>query len=92
MKQRKKWGYCVHFIYLIDINVYEDTYTYCFSILISILFVSLYLTIRKIDSMSERFIYESFGHTIGSHRLLLILVRSFDLKLKSNGKLDFFSS
>ena len=34
--------------------------------------------------MSERFIYESFGHTIGSHRLVLILVRPFDLKLKSN--------
>lgn len=58
--------------------MYEDTYTYC--ILISIQFVSFYITIIKIDSMVERFLYESFYHTIESHRLLLILVRSFHLR------------
>ena len=53
--------YYVHSIYLIDIKMYEDTYTYCR--LISIQFVSFYSTIIKIDSMVERFIYESFDHT-----------------------------
>lgn len=55
-----------------------DEDTYCR--LISIQFVSFYITIIKIDSMVERFLYESFYHTIGSHRLLLILVRSFHLR------------
>ena len=58
--------------------MYEDTYTYCR--LISIQFVSFCSTIIKIDSMVERFIYESFDHTIESHRLLLILVPSFHLR------------
>lgn len=60
--------------------MYEDTYPYCR--LISIQFLSLYITIIKIDSIVERFIYESFYYTIGSHRLLLILVRSFYLRLR----------
>lgn len=66
--------------------MYEDAYTYCICILISIPFVSLYITIRKMDSMAERFINESFGHTIGSHKLLVILVRSFHL----SWEIEFF--
>lgn len=87
--------YYVHYIYLSHINMYEDTYPYCR--LISIQFLSLYITIIKIDSMVERVIYESFYyepfyHTIGSHRLLLILVRSFHLRLRREIGIFFLKS
>ena len=72
--------------YYVSINIYKDPYPYCR--LISIQFLSLYIKIIKIDSMVERFIYESFYHTIESHRLLLILVRWFHLRLRH--EIEFF--
>ena len=55
--QAKKLRYYVHYIYLIDIDIYEHTYSRLIYInkLVSLDIKTLYLTI--IDSMVEGFIY-----------------------------------